>query len=500
MSRDMFDKERLPPALDEFLRGSNPWWSGHQGKKPPPYHRKAFSHLLRDLQQEQPLSAGLILRGPRQVGKTTIQEQIIEHLIEKDGVRPERILRVQFDEIPSLRGLLDPILTISRWFEDRILQQSFNEAARAGERAFVFFDEVQNLADWAPQTKALIDHNALRVLITGSSALRIKAGHDSLAGRVRTVELGPLLLREIAGIRFQEDIPGVLEGNGIDRLKEIEFWREAREHGIKYRETRDRSFRAFSERGAYPVAQAAGQDWAQVAEYLNETIVQRAIVHDLRQGEKGRKRDRQLLEEVFGIACRYAGQAPGQALMVQQVKHALGADVSFQRIRHYLDFLDGTLLIKLIRPMEIRLKKKKGHSKICLCDPGIRASWLKEQVPLSPDELARAPHLTDLAGHIAESVAGYFLGSIPNAGINHFPERGIEPEVDFVLTVGEKRIPIEVKYQGRVSDQDTFGLRAFLEKTVYNASCGILVTRSHDTTVLDPRIISMPLSTLMMLV
>ena len=100
-----------------------------------------------------------------------------------------------------------------------------------------------------------------------------------------------------------------------------------------------------------------------------------------------------------------------------------------------------------------------------------------------------------MAGRLAESALGYFLASIPNLEVSHFPARGIEPEVDFVLTVGTKRIPVEVKYRKRIDPHDdTVGLRAFLEKTVYNAPLGILVTLEDDVTIPDPRIIPISLS------
>jgi predicted AAA+ superfamily ATPase len=80
-----------------------------------------------------------------------------------------------------------------------------NQAAHDGEQAYIFLDEVQNLPDWAPQLKHLVDAQPVRVVVTGSSALRIEAGRDSLAGRITQVEMGTLLLREIAGLRFGED-------------------------------------------------------------------------------------------------------------------------------------------------------------------------------------------------------------------------------------------------------------------------------------------------------
>ncbi len=499
VSLDLFDKVRLPPELDLFLRSINPWWEGKPGRVLPAYHRWAFDVLLRRLKAR--LAPAVVIRGARQVGKTTLQEQVIEHLLKKEGIAANRILRVQFDEIPSLRGVKEPILAIARWFENRVLGATFNEAAHREEPAFVFLDEVQNLRDWGPQLKALVDHNTVHVVVTGSSALRIEAGRDSLAGRITTMELGTLLLREIAGLRFGEEVSPRLKQNGLESLLEADFWRELGEIRGAARETRDRAFRAFSERGGYPMVHANPQaPWPEVADQLNETVIRRVIQHDLRMGERGRKRDASLLEEVFRVACRYAGQAPSQALYVTEIRQVLQANIGWQRILSYLRFLDGALLIRLIRPLELRLKRRKGSYKLCVLDPGLRASWLEEVIPLDPDVLAREAHLSDLAGHIAESVVGAFLSGLPHLDICHFPERAAEPEVDFVLTIGEKRIPIEVKYRRRIDSQrDTVGLRAFIERTHYNAPFAVLVTMEDGVTILDPRVIPVSLPSLLMM-
>jgi predicted AAA+ superfamily ATPase len=232
---------------------------------------------------------------------------------------------------------------------------------------------------------------------------------------------------------------------------------------------------------------------------LNETVIRRAIQHDLRMGPRGAKRDEHLLEEVFRLACRYVGQSPAQGLYLDEVRRAMNANVGWQRILAYLRFLDGTLLIRLIEPLELRLKKRRGASKLCLCDHALRAAWLQEQVPLDPEALAAEPHLSDLAGRIAESATGYFFRSIVGLDVAHFPERTAEPEVDFVLTVGEQRIPVEVKYRRRVSHDDTVGLRAMIEKTVYRAPFGVIVTQQDEPASDDPRIVSLPLSTLLLM-
>lgn len=441
----------------------------------------------------------IVLRGPRQVGKTTLLVQIVEDLLAR-AVQPRQIFRVQFDDLPELRKVESPILELCRWFSEAVLGKSFHAARREGAPAYIFLDEVQNLPDWAPQLKQLVDINPVRVFVTGSSALRVEAGRDSLAGRISTIDMGPLLLREIAELRGYGAIPAFLPDNGLAPLRRKETWVELAGFARRHEQLRRLAFRAFSERGAYPVAQVrVDLTWEQIADFLNETVIQRAIRHDLRMGPRGQKRDEHLLEEVFRLACRYAGQAPGQALYLDEIRRTLNANIGWQRILAYLKFLDGTLLIRLIEPLELRLKRKRGAAKLCLCDHALRAAWLQEVVPLAPEDLENSPHLAELAGHLAESVAGYFLKSIRGLDVAHFPQRTTEPEVDFVLTVGEQRIPLEVKYRRRVDYKDTFGLRSFLERAHYHAPFGILVTLDDTPPVDDPRIVCLPLSALLLL-
>lgn len=498
-NKDMFDMVRLPPSLDDYLRSTNPWWESKPGRVLPEYRRWAFDPLLRKLKGG--LAAAVILRGARQVGKTTLQEQAIHHLLTNERVEPNRILRVQFDEIRSILQIEDPLLSISKWYENRILRLTLNEAAHAKKPAFLFFDEVQNVADWAPQLKALVDHNTVHVVVTGSSALRIEAGRDSLAGRTTTIELGTLLLREIAELRFDTKLQPRLPPNGLEPLTRLDFWHELVEHGKREQSARDRAFKAFSDRGGYPLVHANPEiSWPEIADQLNETVIRRVILHDLRLGERGRKRDAVLLEEVFRLACRYAGQAPSQAVFVTEARQVMQANVGWQRIHSYLRFLDGALLVKLIRPLELRLKRAKKNPKLCVVDHGLRASWLEEVIPLYQSDLMKSPHLTDIAGHLAESVVGAFLAGIPHLDVSYFPERPTEPEIDFILTIGEKRVPMEIKYRKRVDPlRDTIGIRSFLDKSHYNAPFGILVTLAEDITVPDPRIVCVSLPSLLLL-
>ena len=92
-----------------------------------------------------------------------------------------------------------------------------------------------------------------------------------------------------------------------------------------------------------------------------------------------------------------------------------------------------------------------------------------------------------------------WVRSVISLDVAHFPERNAEPEVDFVLTVGEQRIPVEVNYRHRIDHRDTLGLRSVIEKAHYNAPFGVLVTMLDEPGTDDPRIVSVPLASLLLL-
>lgn len=493
----LFPEYLLSPALIQDLRRMNPWWESAPLQPLPSTRRHLVKTIRRRLNLK--LAPIVVVRGPRQIGKTTAQLQVLSDLL-NEGIPPQNIFRVQCDELPELMKLPEPLLRLTDWYEKTVLKQTLNAAAHAGHRTYLFLDEVQNLPDWAPQLKTLVDSSSTQVVVTGSSALRIELGRDSLAGRITTIETGVLSLTEISTFHGLGVTEPFLNDNGLEPLTDMAFWCDLAEHGTTHAEDVQRAFLWFSQRGGYPlVQQRTDLEWSELADQLNETVIRRVIQHDLRVGERGRKRDAPLLEEVFRLACRYVGQCPVPATLAREAQRALSANVGPQRITQYLRFLGDTLLLRLVPPLEIRLKRQRGGSKICLADHGLRASWLQEVVPLDPATLAEEMHLTSLAGRIAESVVGAVLLTISGLDVAHLPERKGEPEIDYVLTIGTRRIPLEVKYQRRLDElRDTEGMRTFLEKSVNNAAFGIVITQT-PVQIRDPRIIAIPLSSFMLL-
>ncbi len=125
----------------------------------------------------------LFLVGPRQVGKTTLAQQLQEHFKESsyfvwDNVKDrERILQGQ--------DFIENIYPSNKLREQKPL---------------VIFDEIHKYKDWKNWLKGFYDLYKFRfhILVTGSTRLDVyKAGSDSLMGRYFLCRVHPLSIGEI---------------------------------------------------------------------------------------------------------------------------------------------------------------------------------------------------------------------------------------------------------------------------------------------------------------
>jgi hypothetical protein len=159
-----------------------------------------------------------ILRGPRQVGKTTALYQVIEDLLAR-GVPPRDVLFVRFDH-QMLREVVGGISAITRWHAGEVRGSPYD----AGAPAYVFLDEVHKLRRWDEQVKHLFDTFPVRLVVTGSSSVLVsRGGRESLAGRALTSDLPTFQFREVLDAwepDLERDLPpsvrfGALFGAGV---------------------------------------------------------------------------------------------------------------------------------------------------------------------------------------------------------------------------------------------------------------------------------------------
>lgn len=120
------------------------------------------------------------LRGPRQVGKTTLVKLQIRDFLE-EGVSPWNIMYYSFDLEKSPEDIVDVVRSY----------QTLTRLQRGQGRTFLFLDEVTMVKDWQRGIKWLWDNHLLRnttVVATGSQTMDIKASAERLPGRRGTTD------------------------------------------------------------------------------------------------------------------------------------------------------------------------------------------------------------------------------------------------------------------------------------------------------------------------
>ena len=168
----------------------NPWWKDPQWQKSDPH-----LSIIRGqpYHYDNPLIHSLefkpeqihILRGPRQVGKTTLIKEWIDRLILKERARPSDILLMSCEGIESFHELQK---TLIDWI-----------SAKPTQRIHVFLDEVTFVKEWQRALLSCYNLGLLRqatIVITGSNARDLKESAERLPGRRgkgRDLQLFPLM-------------------------------------------------------------------------------------------------------------------------------------------------------------------------------------------------------------------------------------------------------------------------------------------------------------------
>ena len=132
----------LSDGLETVIRNGSPWWRGEPIAEPPRFRRWAFEPVYQRLMGG--LAPTIVLRGPRQIGKTTLLNQVVDQLI-RDGAETSRLFRLQFDDLGDLKKLSMPVVEPADWYSRELLAETLNKAAAEWRAPYLLLDEVQNL-------------------------------------------------------------------------------------------------------------------------------------------------------------------------------------------------------------------------------------------------------------------------------------------------------------------------------------------------------------------
>jgi predicted AAA+ superfamily ATPase len=363
-----------------------------------PFRRPQSTELARRL--AEPRRFIQVVAGARQVGKTTLVQQVTEA-----ATVPVRYASA--DE-PTLRG--------AEW----IAQQW--EAARLtadSGGAILVLDEVQKAANWSEAVKRLWDEDTrarhpLKVVLLGSAPLLVQRGlTESLAGRFEVLHLPHWSFTEMrAAFGFS--------------LEEYIYF------------------------GGYPGAATLVREPERWRRYILDALIETTIARDVLLLTRVDKPA--LLRRLFELGCRYSGQVLSYTKMLGQL-HEAGNTTT---LAHYLELLGGAGLLAGLAKYSGRAVRQRGSSPKLQV---LNTALMSAQSGLSLEE-ARADR--EYWGRLVESAVGTHLANAAAVGeCELFYWREGNHEVDFVVRVGRTLTAIEVK-SGRSRDTPP-GLTAFAE-------------------------------------
>jgi len=134
-----------------------------------------------------------IIIGPRRVGKSTLIQQAIGHLL-KSGTAPKRVLFFSCDD-PTLFGGNTSIGDVIEGYLNDVLHEAVSEL---NDKIYVFIDEIHMFTGWQLWLKNYYEpHYNIKFVVSGSSASHLFDGaKESLMGRTDTMRLMPLDLMQ----------------------------------------------------------------------------------------------------------------------------------------------------------------------------------------------------------------------------------------------------------------------------------------------------------------
>lgn len=276
---------------------------------------------------------------------------------------------------------------------DQLARLDEPKTALAPLKGLVVIDEIQRKPDLFPLLRVLADRRPLpaKFLILGSAGSSLlKQSSESLAGRIETVSIGGLALQEIGGRHLQT-------------------------HWL---------------RGGFPPAYLAGSDADSLAwrKQFTQTFLERDIP------QMGFRIPAHTLKRFWSLLAHYHGQLWNAA------EPSVSLGVSPPTVRHYLDVLEGTLMIRTLMPWHENLGKRQIKSpKVYFRDSGILHLLLG--IRTFRDLESHPKQGASWEGYVLEEL----LKSRPEAE-PYFWRTHNGAELDLLLLEGGKRLGVEIKY------------------------------------------------------
>lgn len=331
----------------------------------------------------------VLVTGARQVGKTTVLK---EHLGDS------------FDYV-SMENLRDYLLAkqdVMLFFDSHNLPLIIDEVQRAPE----LFSPVKWIVDQSDRRG--------RIVLTGSQTYHLMKGvSESLAGRIRIIEMPSLSLRELIGTVDNPHPYMPMQIAKPKHVQDLDIW-------------------SVIHRGSMPELQNSSVEWDSfysdyVATYLERDVRDLINVKDETKFYS------------FMVAC---AARSGQLFNASDIGNTI--DVNHKTVKAWLSVLQASNIVRVIQPFWPNVDKRLTKTpKVFFMDTGLVCHLTRWT---TSEQLRNGA----VAGHVFETfVVSEVLKSYMNAGANlrdvWFYRDAKKREIDLVIQEGHVLHPMEIK-------------------------------------------------------
>ena len=434
----------------KVLRGFNPWWVS--GTVSPAFQKnyKRFAYYEAMKRMQGGIRRTVVITGARRVGKTTIEYQMINSLLEQ-GVSAQQIVFISLDHPMLKLAGMDDIL------------ECYHENVYAGQDVYYFFDEIQYATDWASWLKTIYDTQPeTSVVATGSaSPALVRGSTESGAGRWTVIQVPTLSFYEYCALI---GLPDLGLSPSLKPTQLLRMTQQERGQLMNKLAAVQNHFTRYLQVGGFPELALAKDDFL-AEQVMREDVVDKVLKRDLPALYNIRNATE--LERIFLYLCNVSSEIVSIDAMAKELN-----GVSRQTVQNYIDYLESANLIYMSYPVSLEGKKiLKARPKIYIADAAIRNAVLMDSEILSnPIEMGK---MVETA--IYKHVAAFYYQKATRVGYYRGGKKG--KEIDIVVDYPNIRnILIEVKYreQAAVPDSD-----AIIEHC-RDAASAIIVTKRAD--------------------
>lgn len=366
----------------------------------------------------------VLVTGARQVGKTTVLKQHLGNDFNYVSMENPR---------DYLLAKEDAVL----FFESKILP--------------LIIDEVQRVPELFSPIKWVVDQSEEkgRIVLTSSQTYHLMKGvSESLAGRIRILEMPGLSLRELSGNSSSPHpyVPEVMVDSLNSPLTDV--W-------------------DLIHRGSMPELQDPNIDWDlfytdYVAAYLERDV--RELVNVKNEAKF----------YSFMVAC---AARTGQLLNASDIANTV--DVDHKTVKAWLSVLQASNIVRVIEPFWPNIDKRLTKTpKIFFMDTGLVCHLTRWT---TPDQLRNGA----AAGHIFETfIVSEILKSFMNSGKSlhevWFYRDAKKREIDLVIQDGHILHPVEIKVSATVKKDAVKNFACLENLPGYEVSFGHVICQTPE--------------------